>query len=111
MSQTLKPDEGIEGAAPIALPEGARVHELAPDLVLFEIPNPQVRLCTQLTAAEREIARAVFEGASNEAIARSRGVGIKTVDKQLESIYRKLGVTSRVELVLALREASNESSG
>lgn len=51
-----------------------------------------------LTAAEREIARAVIDGMTSAEIARSRSRSIATVNKQIESVYRKLGVHSRAEL-------------
>lgn len=90
-----------EGSIP--LPEGAIVRPLGPDLALIEMPIPEARLPVALTEAEQDIAAAVFQGATNQEIATARGVNIKTVAKQLEAIYRKLRVSSRVELVLRLR--------
>ena len=55
-----------------------------------------------LTDAERDVVARVLEGASNDDIARARGVSIKTVGNQLDAIYRKVGVGSRYELVLRL---------
>ena len=55
-----------------------------------------------LTDAEREVARLVTAGLSNESIARRRKVSLRTIAKQVSSIYRKLAVRSRRELV-ALR--------
>lgn len=58
-----------------------------------------------LTAAERDVATRLLEGASNGAIAKARGVSLPTVAKQVSSIYQKLGARSRAELVtLLLRE-------
>lgn len=53
-----------------------------------------------LSDAERTIAGRAAAGWSNERIAVSRGVSVRTVANQLTSIYRKLGVRDRHELVL-----------
>lgn len=84
------------------LPGGAEVWFLAPDLALLSFPLADPVLPACLTEAESDVARRVLDGASNDDIARARGVSIKTVGNQLESIYRKLGVASRYELVLRL---------
>jgi DNA-binding CsgD family transcriptional regulator len=39
-----------------------------------------------------------LRGASNQDIARTRGVSVRTVANQLAAVYRKLGVRSRAEL-------------
>jgi DNA-binding CsgD family transcriptional regulator len=57
------------------------------------------------TDVEQEVALLVFEGASNEAIANRRGVSPKTVTNQRASVYRKLHVSSRAELVRRLQGA------
>jgi DNA-binding NarL/FixJ family response regulator len=52
----------------------------------------------RLTKAEREVARLVVVGLSNEAIAQRRKVSLRTIANQVSSIYRKLAVRSRREL-------------
>jgi DNA-binding CsgD family transcriptional regulator len=52
-----------------------------------------------LTAAERLVTADVVDGLSNQQIARRRGTATSTVAKQVASIFRKLGVGSRRELV------------
>ena len=52
----------------------------------------------RLTEAEREVARLVVAGLSNEAIARRRNVSLRTIANQVSSIYRKLAIRSRREL-------------
>ena len=84
------------------LPEGAQVDFLAPDLALLSFPLHDPKLPDSLTVAERDVAVRVYRGATNGEIASARGVSAKTVARQLESIYRKLGVASRRELVLRL---------
>lgn len=56
-----------------------------------------------LTDAEAAVAELVAGGVSSPEIARRRGVSQRTVANQLASIFRKLGVTSRGTLVLALK--------
>ena len=92
-----------EEFAEIPLPEGASVRHLAPDLVLLELAKPKACIPPALTEAEQDIALRVFQGETTQRIARARGVSAKTVGNQLESIFRKLGVASRTELVLFLR--------
>lgn len=52
-----------------------------------------------LPAAMREVAALALEGLDNAAIARRRGTSVRTVAKQIEAIYRRLGVGSRRELM------------
>ncbi|MFN2556229.1 MAG: AAA family ATPase [Nitriliruptorales bacterium] len=58
----------------------------------------------QLTASERRIAELAAEGASNPEIAQALFVTVKTIEGHLSSVYRKLDIRSRRELVAALRE-------
>jgi DNA-binding NarL/FixJ family response regulator len=90
-------DEGIP------MPAGTEVSMLSPDVVLVSFPLPPAQIPLALTGAEQDIALQVFAGASNEQIARARGVTERTVGIQLEAIYRKLSIGSRFELVLLLR--------
>ncbi len=97
----------------IPLPPGASVERIGDDLALISLPLPEAAPPASLTDAEADVAIRVFEGLSNAEIAEARGVSPRTVSKQLEGIYRKLGVVSRSELVLALRRpvAGDESDG
>lgn len=51
-----------------------------------------------LTASERRVALLVSEGLRNQDVARRLGKSPRTVDFQLNAIYRKLGVSGRTEL-------------
>jgi DNA-binding NarL/FixJ family response regulator len=51
-----------------------------------------------LAPTEREVIHAVLSGLSNAEIAALRGRSVSTINKQIESAYRKLGVGSRGEL-------------
>lgn len=52
-----------------------------------------------LTDSERDVAMRAFAGESNAVIAAARGSSVSTVKNQLSSLFRKLGVSSRAELV------------
>lgn len=53
-----------------------------------------------LSKRERHVLRLLADGLSNKDIASTLSITIKTLDKHLEKIYRKLAVTSRAEAVL-----------
>jgi DNA-binding CsgD family transcriptional regulator len=51
-----------------------------------------------ITDREREVAEAVAHGATNRDVAARAGVSVRTVENQLQSAYRKLGLGGRREL-------------
>ena len=55
-----------------------------------------------LTPRERQIIEAVLAASSNRAIADRLGISEQSVKNRLTSIYKKLGVSNRVEMVLVL---------
>ncbi|MBV9055225.1 MAG: AAA family ATPase [Candidatus Eremiobacteraeota bacterium] len=55
-----------------------------------------------ISQREREIALLAAKGTSNHDIARKLSITLKTVEKHLSSVYRKLGVSSRAALNSAL---------
>jgi DNA-binding CsgD family transcriptional regulator len=69
-------------------------------LLLVHDPSPLV--C--LSPREREIARMVAEGRTNQAIAGALGISIWTVSTHLRRIFAKLAVCSRAEMVARLLE-------
>lgn len=79
------------------------------ELLLFTLPagalDAQLAL---LTRAERDVALAASEGKANDAIARSRGTSVRTVEEQLGVVMRKLDVRSRAELAALLRRERSE---
>jgi DNA-binding CsgD family transcriptional regulator len=69
--------------------------------------NPQLKAesihhLQSLSPSERRVALLVAEGLRNHDVARQLGKSPRTVDFQLNAIYRKLGVTSRTELARLL---------
>lgn len=53
----------------------------------------------KLTVAERHVATLAIAGFTNAQIAGKRGTSVRTVEKQLSSIYHKLGIPGRGDLV------------
>lgn len=59
-----------------------------------------------LTLAEREVALLVVDGSTNAEIGRMRGCSPRTVANQISSVFRKLGVHGRCELIRLLTLSS-----
>lgn len=64
--------------------------------------RPAVSL--ELTRAERDIVDGIARGERNRAIARRRGTSERTVANQIAALFAKLGVVSRAELLVLLRD-------
>ncbi len=66
-------------------------------------PRIQVNKGVQsLTPREREVARLVSDGLSNSEVAQRLGLSIHTVKNYLFSVFDKIGVSNRAELILYL---------
>ena len=76
----------------------------------FCIPEEKLDSVPGLSAAENDIVRHVAKGRSNLQIARARGSSPRTVANQLQSIYQKLGVFSRAELLRKVRQRAMPGS-
>lgn len=87
----LPPPDGLE-QLPLTAIDG--------DLVLLHWPmSRRVSVPGGLSAAERAVAALAARGLTHDAIAHARRRSLRTVGKQLSSIYRKLNVGSRAELI------------
>jgi len=71
-------------------------------LLLWPMPGAAENVSGRLTPAEREVVRMIAAGLSNAEIARRRGSSPRTVANQASSIFRKLGVRSRLGLYALL---------
>lgn len=60
-----------------------------------QVPWPLAAIPAPLTDRELEVAVAVACGSSNRDVAASSGVSVRTVENQLQSTYRKLGLSGR----------------
>jgi DNA-binding CsgD family transcriptional regulator len=67
------------------------------DFVVLSFPLPQDPP-EALTPAESEVAALVIAGRTNGEIAALRGTTLRTVANQMASLFRKLGVRSRLQL-------------
>jgi two-component system nitrate/nitrite response regulator NarL len=71
-------------------------------------PHPFVNSMIQpkrklpLTPRERQSVEAMMTAASNQAIAARLGITEQSVKNRLTALYRKLGVSNRLELVVKL---------
>jgi len=73
-------------------------HKMMADWASYAQQHGQPR--QTLTAREQEIVTRVLNGDTNRDIAAALGVGEETVKTHVSNIYRKLGVSSRMELAL-----------
>lgn len=88
--------------------DGFEVRAKDAPVVAIAYSRRSQRCCGQalgLTPAEAHVAQLAAAGHSNRAIADLRGTAERTVANQLASIFRKLDVASRADLVLVLGEA------
>ncbi len=94
-------------------PAGITVETLETDreYLVLSYPLPAPSLPEGLTTAEREVAILLVRGLASRAVAVERGVSVHTVENQIRSLYAKLGVSSRVELLRALRGAGGGEGG
>jgi DNA-binding CsgD family transcriptional regulator len=72
---------------------------LVVSFAVAEAPNAKTARHTELTGAEADLLARLLQGASNRDIAAARGTSVRTVASQLASLYRKLGVRGRTELL------------
>lgn len=64
----------------------------------------QAEIVSQLTKREGEVLRSLADGSSNREIAQELGISEHTVKNYVFHIFEKLGVSSRIELMLAVRQ-------
>lgn len=69
------------------------------ELAVLSFPVAEPELPSSVTSAEREVVAHLLDGLSNAEIAELRGTSVRTVANQVASIFRKLGVQSRAELI------------
>ena len=80
-------------------------------VLVFTWPTAEAHDVPDLTVAERAVLHAITEGQSNAAIARSRRTSLRTVANQVASLFRKLGVRSRHQLVAKLAAGAPARNG
>lgn len=68
-------------------------------------PHPQALMFDQLSRREREVAEAVVTGMSNKEVAERLNITVRTVKEHLSSIFQKLNIQDRLQLILMARES------
>ena len=96
---------------PRPMPAGIEAYALGSEHTLFVIQAPVIPRSLPLSPAERQVAALVVAGRTNAAIADQRGVSLSTVAKQVASMFERLGVGSRAELVAALLQPAEGPAG
>jgi len=79
---------------------------LIEELALRTAAMPAVTGGEELTPRERELVGFVAAGASNKDIARRLSISVSTVKTHLTSIFGKLGLSTRLELAVAIGRAT-----
>src|SRR5205823_12011909 len=79
---------------------------LIEELALRTAAMPAVTGGEELTPRERELVGFVAAGASNKDIARRLSISVSTVQTHLTSIFGKLGLSTRLELAVAVGRAT-----
>ena len=75
--------------------DGEELHLVSHAILGSPTPDP----LAALPRALGDVARLALTGHDTQSIARARGTSPRTVEKQLETLYRRLGVSSRTELI------------
>jgi DNA-binding NarL/FixJ family response regulator len=87
------------GASPQVAARRLKLLHEGREFVVLTVPTPNLAGDRLLTPAEREVAVALIEGQSREAIALRRSTSEQTVACQLRGIYAKLDVRGRCALI------------
>lgn len=101
---------GAEGRNELQAPEGLRAETFEDGgqvFAILEIPLAPSAARPALAPAEAEVLALMLRGLSNAEIAQRRSRSPRTVAHQVESIFRRLGVGSRLE-VFALVSSGRE---
>ena len=103
----MGPDDG-DGDAPAAVDGCALVID-GQSFLYLAVSHLPAGSSRGLTDAEREVARRAALGESTQDNAAARRTSTRTVDNQLASIFRKLGIASRSELCATVFGADGPS--
>lgn len=86
-------------------------HPPAGSALLSEADWAETARALRLSGRELQIVRGVFDNRKETAIAADLGIAPRTVNTHLERLYRKVTVTTRVELVLRVIEEVLQAKG
>ncbi len=71
-------------------------------LRVISLPRPDLRLASALPPAELAVVRSLIEGACYDEIAQRRGTSTRTIANQITTVFRRMKVSGRSELLLQL---------
>ncbi|OUC99673.1 response regulator transcription factor [Streptosporangium minutum] len=66
------------------------------------MPFPDAAAQSRLTPREEQVLELIAAGLTRQVAARRLRISIRTLDKHLEAVYRKLGVNSHIQAALWL---------
>jgi DNA-binding NarL/FixJ family response regulator len=69
------------------------------EVVQWRTPSPSPDLYGSLTTREREVLLLAAEGRTNQEIAKSLSIGVRTIETHRANLMRKLGLRNQAELV------------
>jgi len=81
---------------------------LGPQFELVRAPRPELKFASAFSRAQFDVAQRLLEGNSYAQIARHRQTSVRTIANQVASIFARVGVSSRSELVRLLLVDSPE---
>jgi DNA-binding CsgD family transcriptional regulator len=93
----IRCEKVLDGAVPIGIMMELRA-AATPELDIDDSAVESRPQRTELTRAEEGVAELVVEGLTNKQMAEQLFVSHYTIDSHLRSIFKKLGVSSRLEL-------------
>jgi len=92
-------DETLSGTLAMVIRAGVRLR-------VVSVTRPELGVVGRLPGAELDIVRSLVEGHSHADIARRRGTAQRTIANQIASVFRRLDVSSRAELIHRLSALS-----
>jgi DNA-binding CsgD family transcriptional regulator len=79
------------------------IHWEGEKLGLHDTRDANLLILRELSPREREVAVAVSRGLANREIAVQLGTGIRTIESQLRSVFQKLNIRCRAQLIALLK--------
>jgi DNA-binding CsgD family transcriptional regulator len=111
-AEGLLPEDAAAAAIDAALravAHGLIVRSAQPHVPGFSAAQ-EAEARTLLTPRETQILDAIADGLTNKAIARRLGISLHTVKFHVESVFRKLGASTRTEAVAKATERRREET-
>lgn len=78
------------------------LHKSFPQIEVYTVSKYE-NLCAELSKTEQIIARMCYEGFTAKEIAKEKKSSVHTINKHINNIYKKMGVTTKVQLINRMR--------